>query len=195
MKTLAIFYPGCIEFEIMLACEILNNDFPVEIATPDGQDHIGSNGITIKANMSFEFIDPNKYKVVLFPGGDPGIVIENQKLSQVLQEAHAKKSILGAICAGPIALEQAGLLKNRCIAHGYNGSQLKWLIENGFFKETTLTDEPYIVDGNIVTAKPDAFIEFAVEIGVLAGSIPLDRKNFWKKYYRGNISESENLKV
>ena len=195
MKTLAIFYPGCIEFEIMLACEILDKDFPIEVATPTGEDHVGSNGITIKANTSFDLIDPNKYKVVLVPGGDPGIIIGNQKLSQILQQAHANKSILGAICAGPIALEQAGLLKNRRIAHGYKGPQQKWLIENGFFMETILTDESYIVDGNIITARPDFFIDFAVELGVLAGSITLDRKIFWNNYYRGNSTESDGLKI
>lgn len=50
-KTLAIFYPGCIEFETMLTCEIINKDLPVEVATP---------------------------------GGDPGSVIGNQRLSEVL---------------------------------------------------------------------------------------------------------------
>lgn len=187
MKTLAIFYPGCIEFEVMLACQILNKEFPLDVATPDGQDHIGSNGMTIKADLSFESIDPNKYKVVLIPGGDPGILIGNQKLNQILQQAYANKSILGAICAGPITLDQAGLLKNRRVAHGYKGSQLKWVIENGFFKDVTLTDEPFIVDGNIVTAKPDSFTDFAIEVGALAGSIPVDKKNFWRNYYRGSV--------
>lgn len=194
-KTLAIFYPGCIEFEIMLACEILNKDFPVEVATPGGEDHIGSNGMTIKANTSFELIDPAKYKTILVPGGDPGYVIGNQRLSEVLQQAYTNRSILGAICAGPIIFEQAGLLKNRRIAHGYKGAQLKWITEKGFFKETILSDDPYIVDDNIVTARPDSFIDFAVEIGVQAGTISPNRISFFKSYYRGNNSENENLKT
>jgi 4-methyl-5(b-hydroxyethyl)-thiazole monophosphate biosynthesis len=185
MKSLAILYPGCIEFEIMLACEILNKNFPVDVATPDGSDHKGSNGMKLKSNMSFEEVDPFKYKVILCPGGAPASVIGNQKLNQILQDGYKNKSILAAICAGPVMLEQAGLLNGRKIAHGYAGPQKDWLMSNGYFKSTTLTDEQCIVDGNIVTARPDAFIDFAVEVAILAGCVTSDKGENLKNYYRG----------
>lgn len=40
MKTMALLYPGCIEFEIQLACEILNRKSPVNVVTPDGSSAI-----------------------------------------------------------------------------------------------------------------------------------------------------------
>jgi putative intracellular protease/amidase len=188
MKTLAIFYSGCIEFEIMLACEMLNSKYPVEIITPDGADHIGSNGMVFKSSGSFESVIPSQYKIVLIPGGDPAILIGNAKLNQIIQQSHSCGSILGAICAGPIVLEQAGILTGRRIAHGYQGSQLDFLLNNGFFKDTTLTKEAYIVDETIVTARPDSFIDFAVEIAKLTDSIPESKVSFWKNYYRGSLS-------
>jgi 4-methyl-5(b-hydroxyethyl)-thiazole monophosphate biosynthesis len=185
MKTLALFYPGCIEFEIMLACEILNSKFPVEIITPDGADHTGSNGMTFKAAGSIANLDTSAYKTVLIPGGDPGVLIGNVELSQALQRLHANGATLGAICAGPIILDQAGLLHGHQIAHGYKGSQLQFILDNGFFKNTKLTDEAFIVKDKIVTARPDSFIDFAVEIAALSGAIDSSKKHFWKEYYRG----------
>ena len=185
---MAIFYSGCIEFEIMLACEMLNSKYPVEIITPDGADHIGSNGMIFKSSGSFESVIPSQYKIVLIPGGDPGILIGNQKLNQIIQQSHSHGSILGAICAGPVILEQAGILNSRKIAHGYKGSQLEFLLNKGFFKDTILTKEAYIVEDNIVTARPDSFIDFAVEIAKLADCIPESKISFWKNYYRGSLT-------
>lgn len=182
---MVLFYPGCIEFEVMLAAEILNGKYSIEIKTPDGADHIGSNGMVFKSSGAIESIEAHSYKVGLIPGGDPGVLIGNSALSKKLGEMHSKGAVLGAICAGPVVLEQAGLLKGRRIAHGYKGPQLKFLNENGFFKETVLTDESVIAENRIVTARPDSFIDFAVEVARIAEVIPKDRVEFWKRYYRG----------
>ncbi len=186
MKTLALLYPGCIEFEIMLACEIMNQKFPIDVVTPDGLDHRGSNGMVFKASRSIAGANPNDYKAALIPGGDPGILIGNERLNNLLECLNANGAILAAICAGPIVLEQAGLLNGQKIAHGYKGPQLKFLSENGFFKETHLTDRAIIVNGNIVTARPDSFIDFAVEVAVLSGTVDPEKATFWKQYYRGS---------
>lgn len=185
---MALFYDGCIEFEIMLACEILNSKFPVEIVTPNGNDHVGSNGMIIKASKSLSEVNPSDYKVALFPGGDPAILIGNESLNKIIQLMSSNGTILGAICAGPVLLEQAGVLKNHKIAHGYKGSQLKWLSDHGFFKDTELTNDSYRVEDNMVTARPDSFIDFAVEVASLAGAIENTKKNFWKDYYKGKPS-------
>ena len=186
MKTMVLFYPGCIEFEVMLAAEILNGKYPVEVKTPDGTDHTGSNGMVFKSSGAIESIDPRSYKVGLIPGGDPGVLIGNSGLNKKLVEMHSQGAALGAICAGPVVLEQAGLLKGKRIAHGYKGPQLQFLNEKGFFKETVLTDESVITENQIVTARPDSFIDFAIEIARIADVIPEDRVGFWKRYYHGN---------
>jgi putative intracellular protease/amidase len=185
MKTMVLFYPGCIEFEVMLACEILNSKYPVEVITPNGSDHVGSNGMTIKATRSLSAVNPSDYKVALFPGGDPSELIGNVQLNVVIQKLNIIGAILGAICAGPILLEQAGLLSNRRIAHGYKGAQLQCLLDQGHFKNTVLTDEATIIEENIVTARPDSFVDFAVEVAALSNAIESTKKSFWKEYYKG----------
>lgn len=185
MNTLAILYPGCIEFEIMLACELLNKKFPIEVATPDGKDHHGSNGMIIKSQMSFADVDVAEYKVILCPGGDPAIVIGNQKLNQIIQDGFKNNAVIGAICAGPVMLEQAGLLNGRKIAHGYAGPQKDWLLSKGFFKNTVLTDENCIVDDNIITARPYFYIDFAIEIAIAANCLEIKQGESLKNYYKG----------
>ncbi len=185
MKTMVLFYPGCIEFEVMLACEILNSKYPVDVITPHGGDHVGSNGMVVKATKSLSEVNPSDYKTALFPGGNPTLLIGNEQLNLVIQKLNANGSVLGAICAGPILLEQAGLLKNRKIAHGYKGEQLQWLLDRGHFQNTTLTNEAVITENNIVTSRPDSFIDFAVEVSAMAGVIENTKKSFWKDYYKG----------
>jgi len=186
MKTLALLYPGCIEFEILLACELLNGKFPVEVITPDGLDHVGSNGMIFKSSGSLTSVRADDYKIVLIPGGEPKILIGNETLNKFLRAAHSKGAIIGAICAGPIALAQAGLLEGRRIAHGYQESQFEFLRNNGFFVNTEFTDESVIVDDRIVTARPECFIDFAVEVAQLANVITIEKAASLKKYYRGN---------
>jgi 4-methyl-5(b-hydroxyethyl)-thiazole monophosphate biosynthesis len=161
-KVIAFYYPGCIPAEITFACKKLQPYFVIENMTLDGKDHE-----TIKAHLSLESFNLSKvdnYHCLLIPGGDPGICIGNQKLNFLVQRFHAQKKILAAICAGPIILNQAGILEGQRIAHGYKGSQLEFVLKHGFFKNVELTNENLISVDHIITARPDSYKEFAEEI-------------------------------
>jgi hypothetical protein len=63
-----------------------------------------------------------------------------------------------------LLLARAGLLKGRRFTHGYGpASPLP------YWKDGTYEDQPVVVDGRIVTAKPQAYIEFAIEVLYAAG--------------------------
>jgi len=185
-NTLIILYPGCIEFEIMLAAELMNRKFPVKCATPDGKPHIGSNGIKIIPDYSFNEINVELLRTILIPGGDPGSLLGNCDIDEILKMANSKKVVLGAICAGPFLLEKAGLMDSKRMAHGYGQSQLTFLKNKGYFKHSILTDDMLVIEENIVTAKPNAFIDFAVTVALCSGAIQsLDEAEQLKKYYKG----------
>jgi len=167
MKTraLVIFYPDCIEFEAILAAQVLHEEgLTIDIATPDGSDYLGPSGIALRATHRYADVHPEEYRVVIVPGGDTKSVLENETLLGILRTAHSKGATFGAICAGPRLLGRAGLLKGRHFTHGYGpDSPLPdW-------KEGTYLDQPVVVDGNLVTAKPQAYIEFAIELLYAAG--------------------------
>jgi putative intracellular protease/amidase len=164
-KALVIFYPECIEFEAMLAAQVLHEEhMTIDVATPDGTDYQGPSGITLRATHSYAGVHPEEYQVVIVPGGDTRAVLDNEVLGGMLKAAGAAGAAFGAICAGPLLLARAGILKGRRFTHGY-GPQSPY----PDWKDGTYEDQPVVVDGNIVTAQPQAYIEFAVELLYAAG--------------------------
>jgi putative intracellular protease/amidase len=164
-KALVIFYPDCIEFEAILAAQVLHEEnITLDVATPDGADYLGPSGIALRATHSYAEVHADEYRVVIIPGGDTKAVLDNQILLRMLRAAHAARATFGAICAGPLLLARAGLLKGRRFTHGYGAASTlpDW-------KGGTYVDQPVVVDGNIVTAKPQAYIDFAVEVLYAAG--------------------------
>jgi len=176
-------YPGCISFEVALAAELLSEKYQIINATPDGQDLLDTSGLPLETQLSYSQVDLSNCKAILVPGGDPGSLVANKEIDRLLIEAHEREILIGGICAGPSVLAKAGILKGRRIAHGYGSEQLDFLKD--IFKEVTLTEEPFVVDGNIMTAKPDAFIDFAVEIAFRLDVVDASKARNLKDYYRG----------
>ena len=173
-KTLVLLYPGCIANEVFYACEKIQPDFPVEVMTLDGSDHLATNGMIIKAQKAlntFQLTETSNYQILLVPGGDPALCIGLEKLNQLISKFHQENSICAAICAGPILLDQAGILAGKSIAHGYKGKQLEFVLERGFFKNAHLAGLPVQISKNIITAKAEAFTLFADEIVKLSKTL------------------------
>lgn len=184
-KVIVTLYPGCISFEVALAAELLSEKYQILNATPDGQDLTDSTGLPLKAQLSYAEVKLEGCRAVLVPGGNPDSLIQNKEIDRILVEANQAGLLIGGICAGPSVLGKAGILKGRKIAHGYGKEQLDYLKD--IFKEVTLTDELFVVDGNIITAKPEAHIDFAVEIGCRLDVVDASKSGRLKEYYRGTL--------
>jgi len=183
-RTLAILYPGCIPFEILLAAQLVGARWPVDVATPDGRDHAGDDGLVFKASGSYAAVDPSRYGCVLVPGGDPGTVIDDANLRALLAALGERDAIMGAICAGPLLLAAAGALGARRFTHGYTPEQHREL--SRFWGDARYADEPVVVDGRIVTAAPRAYVGFAVEVALLAGVVGTrEEADRLRDYYTG----------
>jgi putative intracellular protease/amidase len=182
-RTLVVLYPGCIAYEVMLACEILNAKLPVDVITPNGEDHHSSNGMVIRATAAYGGVDMCRYEVVLVPGGDTYDVLENVQLMRLLQALDAQGAILGAICAGPILLGKAGVLRGRRFTHGM-GELFPELLAP-LWQTGQYVDDPVVIDGQLITAKPHAHIDFGVELARLARAIVAEDAAQLKRYYKG----------
>lgn len=180
-------YPGCISFEVALAAELLSQKYQILNATPDGQDLTDSSGLPLKAQLSYAQIKLTNCRAILVPGGNPDSLIQNTEIDTVLIAANKAGLLIGGICAGPSVLGKAGILKGRKIAHGYGKEQLGYLKE--IFSGVTLTDDLLVIDGNIVTAKPEAHIDFAVEIGCRLDVVDASKSGRLKEYYRGTLGK------
>jgi putative intracellular protease/amidase len=164
-KVLVLFYPDCIEFEAILAAQVLHGEnLTIDVATPDGTDYHGPSGIALRATHSYANVHPEEYLVVIVPGGDTESVLENETLVGILKAANNSGATFGAICGGPLLLARAGVLKGRHFTHGYGANSTLPYWKDGIYE-----DQLTVVDGNIVTAKPQAYIDFAIEVLYAAG--------------------------
>lgn len=182
-SIVTVLYPGCIFFELALVTELLAEKYQMIFVTPDGKDHLASNGSVMQAHTSYKNVDLTDCRAVLVPGGDPGSIKDNTDIDNLLQSANQKGLWLAAICAGPLVLAKAKVLKGKKIAHGYNREQLEFL--KSYFEGVQLTSEQFVCDGNVITAKPDAHIDFAVEIACRLEVVDATKANRTKEYYRG----------
>lgn len=151
----------------MLAAQLAHEHLPIDLATPDGSDLQGASGLVFRATHSYADLQPDDYQLILIPGGDPKAVMNNKKLDWVLKTASEAGATLGAICAGPLLLAKAGILKGKHFTHGY--TSLDQDFSSPYWEGGTFEDQMVVVDGNIVTAKPEAHIDFAVELLYAAG--------------------------
>jgi putative intracellular protease/amidase/ADP-ribose pyrophosphatase YjhB (NUDIX family) len=184
-KIYILLYPDCISFEITLAAELLSKKYEIVNASPNGKNLPDLSGIPVKVQCSYAEIDLDHCVGILVPGGDPSSIIENKEIDSVLQKANERGLMIAAICAGPLLLAKAGLLVGKRIAHGYNQERLSFLSE--YFETVETTEEQFVADKNILTAKPEAHIDFAVEIACRLDCVDSSKPGRLKEYYKGTL--------
>ena len=184
-QVLVLLYPGCITFEVALAAELLSEKFQIVTASPDGENLPETNGLPVTVQLKYADVDLSLCKAILVPGGNPKSISENKEIDRILVEANKMNLLIAGICAGPSILAKAGILKGKKIAHGYGPKQLEFL--KPIFEDVNLTDQLYVIDGNFITAKPEAHIDFAVEIACKLNVVDASKSGRLKEYHRGTL--------
>ena len=118
----------------------------------------GSHDIQVTADRVFDG-DLSDYDLLVLPGGMPGSanLRDNQALISEIQAFNQEGKKISAICAAPIALHQAGVLKDKHFTC-YDGVQEQ--ITDGIYQKETV-----VVDGNLITSRgPSTSLAFAYEL-------------------------------
>ena len=118
----------------------------------------GTHDIQVKADRVFDG-DLSDYDLLVLPGGMPGSanLRDNQALISEIQAFNQEGKKISAICAAPIALHQAGVLKDKHFTC-YDGVQEN--ITDGIYQKETV-----VVDGNLTTSRgPSTALAFAYEL-------------------------------
>ena len=129
------------------------------VSISSGLEVKSSHGVRVVADATLDSIDLSDSEAMIIPGGMPGAsnLRDNLALRKALQTQNAAERLVCAICAGPLVLSAAGILKERkatCYP-GFEG-QLP-----GAIHSTALVEE----DGNIITGRgPGAAMDFAFAI-------------------------------
>ncbi|EAJ1253585.1 DJ-1 family protein [Campylobacter lari] len=135
----------------------------------------GANGINIKADVSLTNVDQEKLDAIALAGGFEGMMNlkNNQAIIKIIQDLHAKKKIVAAICASPMVLAKAGVINGEFSC--YPGCEV------GI--EGTRANKAVVVNENVITAAgPATAILFGLELAK-----HLCSEEIYQKLYEGML--------
>lgn len=116
MKVLMFLADGFEDTEAVATRDVLmRSGLRVVTASVMGRiDVVSSFGLHTRADTLIEHIhDVEEFAALILPGGGRGTnnLLASKRLAELLNEAHARKILIAAICAAPMVLGKCGLLK------------------------------------------------------------------------------------
>jgi 4-methyl-5(b-hydroxyethyl)-thiazole monophosphate biosynthesis len=176
IKVLVPLAQGCEELEAITITDLLTRaGIKVTTASLSAEPVRASRGATLIADTTIDKIQNEMFDLIVLPGGLPGAdhLRDDARVQHMLKKHAAEGKYVGAICAAPKALAQAGLLKGKS-ATSYPGvlNALK-------LTDTHIKDSAVEIDGKIITSRgPGTAMDFALTlIELLAGKAKRDEVN------------------
>ena len=165
-KVLVYLAPGFEEIEAVTIIDLLRRaDIDVTIAGLEEKSVRGSHGITISCDQYYEKVDPTQYDYLILPGGQPGTnnLKNNEKVLNSVRHFAEQNKLIGAICAAPTVLLQAGIVENIQIT--------SYPSEKHLFNPADYKESSVVIDNNIITSRGvGTAIEFTLDvIGLIKG--------------------------
>lgn len=163
-RVAVVLVPGFEEIEAITPIDLLRRaGFTVDVI---GFEKMvtGSHGITIEADKVLDRVLLG-YDLIVIPEGQPRAnnLRNNDLVIKSLQLAYIAGQKIGAICAGPLVLEEAGLLRNKRFV-SFPGT------EENISQGNRLDEAILVTDGNLVTARrAGAAVEFSLALIELLG--------------------------
>ena len=149
---------GFEECEALLAVDLLRRaGLKTIMASVMGRRDVrSSREILITADCLAENVDFENAKMIVLPGGRTGV--ENLDKCELVKEQcvkFGKDKMVAAVCAAPSVLAPLGIMKKAAVHPDYKDKM----------PDVEVSDEPVVVDGNIITGQGlGATIPFAFEI-------------------------------
>jgi len=180
MKTALFLYEGFVDFEISLLLLLLRDKSKLAVISADDIVVKSHERLTVRADRLLSERDSCEFDLLVIPGGEPGSYEKRDDIQEFLKEVHDRGIPIAAICGGPEFLAQAGLLSGKRITHGHAPEYAAKV-----FADSTIEDSDIVIDGNIITAKGQAYAEFAVEVcdymGLFASGSEKEETLNWMK--------------
>lgn len=182
-KILCFYYPHFADFEVTLAFhkfrQIGRRDIvgigyqQAPVVSESGLTYLPD--ATLDQALVFEDVE-----ALIIPGGP--IQLPESGILELIRHGYARGWLIGAICNGPHYLARAGLLD----AHAYTTtctpeSAARAGITDPFPRER-YQEARVVVDGNIITAKGRAFVDFSMALfqKLAIYATPADRLQLWQ---------------
>jgi len=158
--------PGFEEIEAVTIIDLLRRaDIDVTVAGLEEGAVTGSHGISIQSDVYYEDINPDEFDYMVLPGGQPGTnnLKQNLKVLDSLKKFRTENKLIGAICAAPIVLHEAGILEGKKVT--------SYPSEEKVFNTSIYQSSAVVKDDNIITSRGvGTAIDFALDlIGEIKG--------------------------
>jgi 4-methyl-5(b-hydroxyethyl)-thiazole monophosphate biosynthesis len=143
-SVLCLLNDGFEEIEVVTPVDLLRRaGIKVVIAAMGRKTAIGRGGIHIEADVLFSEVNPSNFDLLFIPGG-PGVaeLRADGRAAKLAREFAAAGKPVAAICAAPLILMDAGLLKGRRFT-AYKSVREE--LGGGL-------DQRVVVDGEIITS-------------------------------------------
>jgi len=169
MNVLIPLADGSEEMEVVIVADTLRRaQWHVVLAGLAAGTVTASRGVRLVPDAAWADVIPDVFDMVVIPGGWDGITVlaKNERLLATVQAFMANGKWVAAICAGPLVLQAAGVLKGRrATCHPGVAGELT---------QTSRLNDRVVVDGRLITSQaPGTAFEFAL---ALIRAVEGDRK-------------------
>ena len=164
LKTYLLVFDGLADWEPALAlCEI-NKSGKFDVVTVGFSDRPTTTmgGYKVSPDLTLDTINPDEVAIFIMPGGEMWEQGPNEDLIKLLQQLHAKGTIIAAICGATLEIARAGLMQG--VLHTSNSKGYLKAMLPDYRDDDFYVDKLAITDKNLITASGLGSVEFACEI-------------------------------
>ncbi len=160
MRVLVPLANGVEEMEAVILVDVLRRaEWDVVTASVSGTPVTASRGLRIIPDAAWNAVQAEKFDMLAIPGGAEGVdrLCGHKDVLAAARDFASKGKWLAAICAGPLVLESAGVLRGRMVTcHPAAVPRLR---------SATRSEERVVVDGRLVTSQgPGTAMEWALTL-------------------------------
>lgn len=140
--------------EYFITREVLEREgISVETASSDTSSAVGVKGGEVNVDILFSSADPSQYDAITIVGGR-GIrdYFDDASLHGLIKDFYNGDKVVTAICAAPVVLARAGVLKGKKATAWHTTSDMECpniLKEEG----AIFVEDDIVADGNVITAR------------------------------------------
>ncbi|MFD2444606.1 DJ-1/PfpI family protein [Bacillus sp. CGMCC 1.16607] len=160
MKVYMYVYEGFAAFEAVVLGYLLKSyKHKLILVGKDRQAIHSYDGLFIQPHIAIEELDVTTADLFLIPGGNSYPALGNEVLKAKLKQLNDHGAILAAICHGPALLAEAGVVQGKHFTSNVGKNEPQFELFEGIFEK-----EDVVIDGNLITATGNAYVEFAFKV-------------------------------
>ncbi len=161
MKTYILVYNGFTQFEVVLAARLMKTAGEIITVGLSPEPVTAHEGFRIVPHTTIERVEAGSVDLFIVPGGDLSQIARRSEVENLLKAVQACGGTVGAICSGTLLALDAGLARGRSFTAPAGASAAA--------PTGARLERPVVSDSGLVTAHAYGYVDFALELGRLAG--------------------------